>query len=249
MMPTEIAAHGCRIGCLASAPLATSRLHASCNAIQPPQIDAVRVPPSACSTSQSTVICTSGMSRRSVAARSDRPISRWISCVRPLCLPLRGFATDALGRRTRQHRVLGGDPALARALQPRRDALLDRRGAQHARAPELDEHRTVGHLGEVAHEDDAAQVVGGAAGGTCGQSRSFRPPRRTAGRWCYRCVTRCGAASVTACPNASEPSSTEATGSSVGHKWVSISRRAFAARAASPAWRAERWIGARMSSC
>ena len=43
-------------------------------------------------------------------------------------------------------------------------------------------------------------------------------------------VTRCGAASVTARPNASEPSSTEATGSSIGHKWVSIRRRAFAAR-------------------
>ena len=92
MTPTEIAAHGCRIGCRPSVPFATSRLHASCSAIQPPQIDAVRVPPSACSTSQSTVICTSGISRRSVTARSDRPMRRWISCVRPLCLPLRRLA-------------------------------------------------------------------------------------------------------------------------------------------------------------
>ena len=87
MTPTEIAAHGWMIGCFAIVPLATSREHASCSAIQPPQIDAVRVPPSACKTSQSTVICTSGISRKSVTARNDRPISRWISCVRPLCFP------------------------------------------------------------------------------------------------------------------------------------------------------------------
>ena len=39
-------------------------------------------------------------------------------------------------------------------------------------------------------------------------------------------VTRCGAASTTAFPNASDPSSTEAIGSIVGHRWVSIRRRA-----------------------
>ena len=44
---------------------------------------AVRVPPSACSTSQSRVICASPMARRSVTARNARPISRWISWVRP----------------------------------------------------------------------------------------------------------------------------------------------------------------------
>ena len=87
MMPTEIAAHGSSTGASTARRPATSREHASCSAIQPPQIDAVRVPPSACSTSQSTVICVSGMRRRSVTARSDRPMSRWISCVRPDCLP------------------------------------------------------------------------------------------------------------------------------------------------------------------
>ena len=51
-------------------------------------MDAVRVPPSACSTSQSTVICTSPSATRSVTARSERAMSRWISWVRPDCLPL-----------------------------------------------------------------------------------------------------------------------------------------------------------------
>src|SRR5258706_4520381 len=60
---------------------------ASWSATKPPVIAAVRVPPSACSTSQSTwtVLCPS--EARSTTARSERPISRWISCVRPDCLP------------------------------------------------------------------------------------------------------------------------------------------------------------------
>ena len=50
-------------------------------------IDAVRVPPSACSTSQSIVIWRSPMPCRLVTARRLRPIRRWISCVRPDGLP------------------------------------------------------------------------------------------------------------------------------------------------------------------
>jgi hypothetical protein len=59
----------------------------SLSAIQAPVMAAVRVPPSACSTSQSTVICRSPSAGRSTTVRSERPISRWISCVRPDCLP------------------------------------------------------------------------------------------------------------------------------------------------------------------
>ena len=43
----------------------------------------MRVPPSACSTSQSIMIEFSPSRSRSTTARSDLPISRWISCVRP----------------------------------------------------------------------------------------------------------------------------------------------------------------------
>ena len=50
-------------------------------------IAAVRVPPSACSTSQSSGIVRSPSAVRSNTQRSERPIRRWISCVRPLCLP------------------------------------------------------------------------------------------------------------------------------------------------------------------
>ncbi len=48
---------------------------------------AVRVPPSACSTSQSRWSVCSPSADRSNTERIARPISRWISCVRPLCLP------------------------------------------------------------------------------------------------------------------------------------------------------------------
>ncbi len=49
----------------------------------PAVMEAVRVPPSACSTSQSIQIVHSPMAERSVTARSDRPMRRWISWVRP----------------------------------------------------------------------------------------------------------------------------------------------------------------------
>ena len=55
--------------------------------MKPPVIDAVRVPPSACNTSQSIRICRSPSASISVIARKERPISLCISKVRPLCFP------------------------------------------------------------------------------------------------------------------------------------------------------------------
>ena len=60
---------------------------ASATATYAPVIDAQRVPPSACSTSQSILSVRSPSRARSVTARRLRPISRWISCVRPDCRP------------------------------------------------------------------------------------------------------------------------------------------------------------------
>jgi hypothetical protein len=51
-------------------------------------IAAVRVPPSACRTSQSSAMVFSPSASRSMLARSDRPISRLISWVRPPIRPL-----------------------------------------------------------------------------------------------------------------------------------------------------------------
>ena len=73
---------------------------------------AVRVPPSAWITSQSTEICRSPSLGRSTTARSERPIRRWISCVRP-----EGWPTVA-SRRVRSLVARGSMPYSA-VTQPR----------------------------------------------------------------------------------------------------------------------------------
>ena len=64
-------------------PSRASRSAARRRATKPPVMAAVRVPPSACSTSQSTVMVRGPSRSRSTAARRERPMRRWISCVRP----------------------------------------------------------------------------------------------------------------------------------------------------------------------
>ena len=135
-----------------------------------------------------------------------------------------------------QHRVLGGDPAAALAAQPRRHARLDRRGAQHAGAAELDQHRPRRELGEVARERDRTKVGGLAP---VRDPRASRSTRRT--RW--------GAARVTDSPNASEPSATARRRVEPGHRCVSIETvRAGFARRDAGLLRGEVVVGA-FSSC
>ncbi len=75
-------------------------------------IAAVRVPPSAWITSQSMVIWRSPSAGRSSTARRLRPISRWISMVRPDCLPAEA------SRRVRSDVARGSMPYSA-VIQPR----------------------------------------------------------------------------------------------------------------------------------
>ncbi len=86
-MPQDTAATWPVSGIVFSTFIFTRCRNASDNATQAPVIAAQRVPPSAFSTSQSSVIDISPIAARSTTARNDRPISRWISCVRPDCLP------------------------------------------------------------------------------------------------------------------------------------------------------------------
>ena len=83
---------------------ASIQLMQSCSATKPPVIAAVRVPPSAWSTSQSTVICTSPSAFMSTTERSERPIRRWISSVRPPWRP------DEASRRIRSPVERGSMP-------------------------------------------------------------------------------------------------------------------------------------------
>src|SRR5581483_4930897 len=84
----------------------------SWSATQAPVIEAVRVPPSAWMTSQSMVIWRSPSAGRSMTERRLRPIRRWISTVRPLCLP------DEASRRVRSWVARGSMPYSA-VTQPR----------------------------------------------------------------------------------------------------------------------------------
>src|SRR6201993_4494881 len=111
-MPQEIAATLSRNTLVLIMLRAFIQLRQSASATQAPVMEAVRVPPSACSTSQSTVIWRSPSASRSIVARSERPIRRWISTVRPPCLP-----ADA-SRRVRSCVARGSMPYSA-VTQPR----------------------------------------------------------------------------------------------------------------------------------
>jgi hypothetical protein len=85
--PTETAAIESSSGSRSIAPRRRSRHVASASAVQAPVTEAVRVPPSAWSTSQSTQSVRSPSAFASTTERRLRPISRWISSVRPDGLP------------------------------------------------------------------------------------------------------------------------------------------------------------------
>src|SRR3954466_8294937 len=112
-MPQEIAATLSRSTLLALIMLRFFiQLRQSARATQAPVIEAVLVPPSAWMTSQSTGIWRLPSASRSTAARSERPIRRCISTVRPFCLPA------AASRRVRS-RVARGSMPYSAVTQPR----------------------------------------------------------------------------------------------------------------------------------
>jgi hypothetical protein len=94
-------------------------------------------------------------------------------------LALGRLARRARMRGARQHAVFGGDPALALAAQEARHAILDRRGAEHARVAELHQHRALGMAREAALEADRAQLVGRAATGTASHAHAGPSQRST----------------------------------------------------------------------
>ena len=74
--PTETAATKSRMGLTVSLPCCSNRLMASCAATKAPVMAAVRVPPSACSTSQSRLMVRSPRASRSKTLRRLRPMRR-----------------------------------------------------------------------------------------------------------------------------------------------------------------------------
>jgi len=84
-----------------------------------PEIAAQRVPPSAWSTSQSSQSVRSPSASRSATERSARPISRWISTVRPFCRPV-------LASRCVRSPVDAGSSEYSAVSQPRPEPLSQR---------------------------------------------------------------------------------------------------------------------------
>jgi hypothetical protein len=81
--------------------------------------------------------------RLEVDGRTQGPADQPLDLLRPSA-DVAALTVRARVRGTRQHRILGGDPPGAGAPAPLRQRFLDRRGAQHARAPGGDEAGTLG---------------------------------------------------------------------------------------------------------
>ena len=148
---------------------------ASASATKPPVMAAVRVPPSAWITSQSTHTVRSP----SLAIVDDRAQRRG----RPAAgSPASGRSARALSRAMRVLVERGSMPysavtqPLPCPLRKGGHLLLQRRGADHLGVAELDEHRALGMAQVVAREGDAGGA-GRARGrrGAAGRHRVARP--------------------------------------------------------------------------
>ena len=128
------------------------------------------------------VICRSPSFGRSTTARSDRPISRWISWVRPDTLPVEDSRLRAGQGGARQHGVFRRHPAPPLAAQPRRRLVLERGRAQHMGVAEAHEARALGVARHPALEAHLAHFVGGAFGRTHVNCLFLCLPGRFSGR-------------------------------------------------------------------
>ena len=144
-----------------SAFASPKRSRARLAATYAPQIAAQRVPPSACSTSQSSQTVRSPSASKSTTPRSARPISRWISTVRPPCFPRDASRCD------RSPVEAGSSEYSASSTRvPSGTATAERpRRPTRCRAPASSprpEHRAVRLLEEVGRRDGSELVVAAA---------------------------------------------------------------------------------------
>ena len=145
-MPTDTAATCPCSGEEVMSRFASSTSQASASATKLPVIAAVRVPPSACKTSQSSVMVRSPSAAMLVTARRLRPISRWISCVRPLCFPLAASRGErvCVARGSMPYSAVTQPWPLPRRKPGTPSSTLAVH--KHARAAEFDQHGAFGVL-------------------------------------------------------------------------------------------------------
>ena len=112
-------------------------------------IAAQRVPPSAFSTSQSSVMVISPIAARSTTARKAAADQALDFLGAAGLLAARGLAVAAGVGGARQHAVFGGHPALAGVAQERRHAAFDAGGAKHLGVAHADQAGALGMAGEA----------------------------------------------------------------------------------------------------
>jgi len=139
-----------------------------------PEMAAVRVPPSACNTSQSIQMVREPsffQVEGGAHGTTDEALNFLGAAVD---FPLRAVARFALKRGVGEHGILRCDPAADDALflHPARDAFLDGDAANHARIAPFDERGAGGVGGDAVLEAQRAQLSGratiGAESGTGG---------------------------------------------------------------------------------
>ena len=119
-------------------------------------------------------------SPRSITPRRERPISRWISTVRPSGRPRLTSRWRAFAGRGREHPVLRRQPTPSLPVHPARNALLGGCGADHPRLPHLDQHGPGGGAHEVRLDRRGADLPGVAFVAARGRARHGRHHSRAA---------------------------------------------------------------------
>ena len=76
------------------------------------------------------------------------------------CPAFRHFAGRTGGGGTGKHRIFGGHPAFARVAQKVRDAVFDRRGAEHLRVAYFDQDRAFGGEQVIGSNFQRTELVG-----------------------------------------------------------------------------------------
>ena len=102
---------------------------------------------------------------RSVTARRERPMRRWISWVRPEARPLLTSRGVRVEGGAREHAVFARDPAFAAVAQEGGNRFFDRGGADDAGVADFDERGAFGGVDKVGEDGDRPKLIGGAVVG------------------------------------------------------------------------------------
>ena len=166
MMPQDTAATWPVSGSVLITFIRSMWRKARLSATQAPVIAAQRVPPSAFSTSQSSVTVTSPIFD-AIHHRAQGAADQALDLLRAAGLLAAGRLALAAGvGGARQHAVFRGDPALAGIAQERRHAAFHAGGAQHLGVAHADQAGAFGVAGEAGRQRDRRSTSAARPDGT-----------------------------------------------------------------------------------